>query len=371
MRAAAPPRATSRPEGAHITRLPRGRRSSRPHRRACRAGTSPFSGKRRPDGSTPRLRGSRRRRGRRCAPAHTQHGGQAPPRPGHVPQPAGCGHRPPLREMRRPLRHLRLVRQAAHARARVRPGEYALLLRGGACASKRACEGARLTAGSSAAARGWLRTPGLRAAGEAHVERAFQTPSWWRTSLSFCAGLACGASSRPTSAHAGAGRSASRVAAGTWTDGQPSRAQQSLSTSAATQCNYGTHAGRCVICGAAGAADAYYCKECVQLEKDRDGCPKIINLGSSKTDLFFRCDTRELLSVLRTLLRCSGTDTVSRSVSLSLGRVAIVSAWAVARKRASAFGGKTKLCRFSDGCDRVCAQRSRALPRLTRDGADR
>ena len=149
------------------------------------------------------------------------------------------------------------------------------------------------------------------------------------------------------------------------------RAQQSLSTSAATQCNYGTHAGRCVICGAAGAADAYYCKECVQLEKDRDGCPKIINLGSSKTDLFFRCDTRELLSVLRTLLRCSGTDTVSRSVSLSLGRVAIVSAWAVARKRASAFGGKTKLCRFSDGCDRVCAQRSRALPRLTRDGADR
>jgi PHD finger-like domain-containing protein 5A len=24
------------------------------------------------------------------------------------------------------------------------------------------------------------------------------------------------------------------------------------------------------------------------LEKDRDGCPKIINLGSSRTDLFFQ-----------------------------------------------------------------------------------
>jgi hypothetical protein len=29
-------------------------------------------------------------------------------------------------------------------------------------------------------------------------------------------------------------------------------------------------------------ADAYYCKECVKLEKDRDGCPKIINLGSAR-----------------------------------------------------------------------------------------
>lgn len=33
--------------------------------------------------------------------------------------------------------------------------------------------------------------------------------------------------------------------------------------------------------------DAYYCKECVQQEKDRDGCPKIVNLGSAKTDLFY------------------------------------------------------------------------------------
>ncbi|VDN29176.1 unnamed protein product [Gongylonema pulchrum] len=45
--------------------------------------------------------------------------------------------------------------------------------------------------------------------------------------------------------------------------------------------------GRCVICGGSGVSDAYYCKECTIMEKDRDGCPKIVNLGSAKTDLFY------------------------------------------------------------------------------------
>ncbi len=58
-----------------------------------------------------------------------------------------------------------------------------------------------------------------------------------------------------------------------------------------------------MICGGPGVSDAYYCKvvvvvvvvvvveevimvltmmqECVSLEKDRDGCPKIVNLGRS------------------------------------------------------------------------------------------
>ncbi|KAM1474761.1 hypothetical protein ACFX2I_030736 [Malus domestica] len=52
------------------------------------------------------------------------------------------------------------------------------------------------------------------------------------------------------------------------------------------ECNYGSFQGRCVICGGVGISDAYYCKECTQQEKDRDGCPKIVNLGSAKTDLF-------------------------------------------------------------------------------------
>ena len=42
-----------------------------------------------------------------------------------------------------------------------------------------------------------------------------------------------------------------------------------------------------LICGGPGISDCYYCKECTQQEKDRDGCPKIVNLGSSKTDLFY------------------------------------------------------------------------------------
>lgn len=53
------------------------------------------------------------------------------------------------------------------------------------------------------------------------------------------------------------------------------------------ECNYGSYAGRCVICRGVGVSDAYYCKECSLLEKDRDGCPIIVNLGSSKADLFY------------------------------------------------------------------------------------
>ncbi|WBY55534.1 pre-mRNA-splicing factor RDS3 [Plasmodium yoelii yoelii] len=53
------------------------------------------------------------------------------------------------------------------------------------------------------------------------------------------------------------------------------------------ECNYGSYQGRCIICGEIGISDAYYCKECCLCEKDRDGCPKIVNLGSAKTDLFY------------------------------------------------------------------------------------
>src|SRR5271170_2020879 len=49
----------------------------------------------------------------------------------------------------------------------------------------------------------------------------------------------------------------------------------------------GVCVGKCIICGGQGISDAYYCANCTRLEKDRDGCPKIINLGSSRTDLFY------------------------------------------------------------------------------------
>jgi PHD finger-like domain-containing protein 5A len=76
------------------------------------------------------------------------------------------------------------------------------------------------------------------------------------------------------------------------------------------ECNFGASLqGRCTICGAPGFSDAYYCKECVQQEKDvsapiyaccaspratsppslrqRDGCPKVLNIGMSKQDRYY------------------------------------------------------------------------------------
>lgn len=49
------------------------------------------------------------------------------------------------------------------------------------------------------------------------------------------------------------------------------------------ECNYGSYAGRCVVCGGIGVSDAYYCKECTSLEKDvrvmqfrHFECPRLI-----------------------------------------------------------------------------------------------
>ncbi|WFD28342.1 Pre-mRNA-splicing factor ini1 [Malassezia nana] len=33
--------------------------------------------------------------------------------------------------------------------------------------------------------------------------------------------------------------------------------------------------------------DAYYCAECTRLEKDRDGCPKTVNIGHARMDAIF------------------------------------------------------------------------------------
>ncbi|CAD6913306.1 unnamed protein product [Tilletia controversa] len=54
------------------------------------------------------------------------------------------------------------------------------------------------------------------------------------------------------------------------------------------ECNFGTFGGRCIICGNPGISDAYYCAECTRLEKDRDGCPKVVSGGSAKADMRIR-----------------------------------------------------------------------------------
>jgi len=44
---------------------------------------------------------------------------------------------------------------------------------------------------------------------------------------------------------------------------------------------------KCIVCGYPGKNEAYFCKSCVILEKDREGCPKVINLGVSRKDYIF------------------------------------------------------------------------------------
>ncbi len=59
------------------------------------------------------------------------------------------------------------------------------------------------------------------------------------------------------------------------------------------ECNFGSSGGKCIICGGQGVSDAYYCAECTRLEKDRDGCPKVVNLGASRTDLAYLRKARQ------------------------------------------------------------------------------
>lgn len=53
------------------------------------------------------------------------------------------------------------------------------------------------------------------------------------------------------------------------------------------ECNFGRNNGRCIICGAPGVGPAYYCKQCTLLEKDREGCPRIVNIGSARLDALY------------------------------------------------------------------------------------
>ena len=53
------------------------------------------------------------------------------------------------------------------------------------------------------------------------------------------------------------------------------------------ECSFGVLEGKCIVCGAQGESEAYYCMECCQLGKDRDGCPRVLNLGVSRTDNYY------------------------------------------------------------------------------------
>lgn len=53
-------------------------------------------------------------------------------------------------------------------------------------------------------------------------------------------------------------------------------------------CSFGKQGTSCIICNTGkGVSEAYYCWECCKLEKNKDGCPKILNIGSNKLDRHF------------------------------------------------------------------------------------
>ncbi|CAL9727599.1 pre-mRNA-splicing factor Rds3p [Monosporozyma unispora] len=53
-------------------------------------------------------------------------------------------------------------------------------------------------------------------------------------------------------------------------------------------CSFGNANHSCIICNNPNATNkAYYCLECIKLEKNKDGCPKILNIGSNKIDRHF------------------------------------------------------------------------------------
>ncbi|KAH3902925.1 probable Pre-mRNA-splicing factor RDS3 [Saccharomycodes ludwigii] len=55
------------------------------------------------------------------------------------------------------------------------------------------------------------------------------------------------------------------------------------------QCSNNTTKETCIICGAKNLAKntAYYCYQCYILEKNKDGCPKVINVGNNKIERHF------------------------------------------------------------------------------------
>lgn len=53
-------------------------------------------------------------------------------------------------------------------------------------------------------------------------------------------------------------------------------------------CAFGDLKNQCIICHNKNAKHiGYYCEECVLREMDRDGCPRILNVGTTKSDKHF------------------------------------------------------------------------------------
>ncbi|RLV95736.1 Pre-mRNA-splicing factor RDS3 [Spathaspora sp. JA1] len=59
-------------------------------------------------------------------------------------------------------------------------------------------------------------------------------------------------------------------------------------------CSLGHLYNKCILCSnylgdnCELGVPANYCLECVRQEKHREGCPRIVNIGSSKSDMIFQ-----------------------------------------------------------------------------------
>lgn len=58
-------------------------------------------------------------------------------------------------------------------------------------------------------------------------------------------------------------------------------------------CSSGSSGSRCIICGSPGTHEALYCWDCHRSERSRDGCPRILNVGSNKTDRLYNKKTTD------------------------------------------------------------------------------
>lgn len=97
------------------------------------------------------------------------------------------------------------------------------------------------------------------------------------------------------------------------------------------ECSFGNYQNKCVVCGGEGISDAFYCYECTRLEKDRDGCPKIINLGSSRTDVCFAASLvalpKQYMHMLTFLLTYS-YSTKRKRIGKQITSQAVARVWA-------------------------------------------
>ena len=86
------------------------------------------------------------------------------------------------------------------------------------------------------------------------------------------------------------------------------------------ECNFGSFQGRCTICGGPGISDAYYCKECTQMEKDRDGCPKRTKLRKLKK--MMRAKIKTLMKMKRSkVMMKSRKNRQKRQVNLQMKKM--------------------------------------------------